>query len=283
MAIDLHLHTHASDGTLSPRELLTAAAKLGLSAVSITDHDTTAALAASTAIAAELGLAFIPGVELSASYTPDVSLHILGYGIDPTHPKIRLILAENQKAWDQSEEDSIAALEKLAIKIDRTRYNYWKAHPEAGGWPMFNTLKEMGLVRDVNEYFDKYFGVGRPAYITITFAPPEEVIQAIKAAGGVPVLAHPGLYVEDNIKLMTRPSFQQALFRWGIEGLEAIASSHSPEDTAFYLNFCQKHGLLVTGGSDYHGSFAGRNLGTPVVDDVYLPPLLEAIARRRQG
>lgn len=217
MAIDLHLHTHASDGTLSPRDLLTEAAKLGLAAVAITDHDTTTALAAGTAVAAELGLAFIPGVELSASYTPDVSLHILGYGIDPAHPGLGRILATNEKAWDQSEEDSIAALEKMAITIDRTRYNYWKAHPEAGGWPMYNTLKEMGLVRDVNEYFGKYFGVGRPAYITITFAPPEAVIQTIKAAGGVPVLAHPGLYVEDNIKLMTRPSFQQTLLRWGLE------------------------------------------------------------------
>lgn len=148
---------------------------------------------------------------------------------------------------------------------------------------MFNTMKEMGLVRDVSEYFDKYFGVGRPAYITITFTPPQEVIQAIKAAGGVPVLAHPGLYVEDDIKLMSRPSFQQTILSWGIEGLEAIAGSHSPEETAFYLSFCQKHGLLVTGGSDYHGSFAGRRLGTPVMDDAYLPPLLEAIARRRQG
>ncbi|NLC53060.1 MAG: PHP domain-containing protein [Firmicutes bacterium] len=283
MAIDLHLHTHASDGTLSPRDLLTEAAKLGLAAVAITDHDTTTALAAGTAVAAELGLAFIPGVELSASYTPDVSLHILGYGIDPAHPGLGRILATNEKAWDQSEEDSIAALEKMAITIDRTRYNYWKAHPEAGGWPMYNTLKEMGLVRDVNEYFGKYFGVGRPAYITITFAPPEAVIQTIKAAGGVPVLAHPGLYVEDNIKLMTRPSFQQTLLRWGLEGLEAITSYHSPEETAFYLDFCQKHGLLVTGGSDYHGNFAGRHLGSPVVDDAYLPPLLEAIARRRQG
>ncbi|NLW58809.1 MAG: PHP domain-containing protein [Firmicutes bacterium] len=283
MAIDLHLHTQASDGTLSPRELLTAAAKLGLSAVSITDHDTTAALATGTAIAAELGLAFLPGVELSASYTPDVTLHILGYGIDPAHPGLQAVLAANQKAWDQSEEDSIAALERLGIKIDRTRYNYWKDHPEAGGWPMFNTLKEMGLVRDVNEYFDKYFGVGRPAYITITFAPPAAVIQTIKAAGGVPVLAHPGLYVEDNIKLMTKPAFQQTLLRWGIEGLEAITSYHSPEETAFFLKFCQKHGLLATGGSDYHGRFAGRHLGTPVVDDTYLPPLLEAITRRRQG
>ncbi|NLM36954.1 MAG: PHP domain-containing protein [Firmicutes bacterium] len=283
MAIDLHLHTHASDGTLSPRELLTEAAALGLSAVSITDHDTTASLAAGTAVAAELGLVFLPGVEVSASYTPDISLHILGYGIDPAHPALRKVLAVNQKAWDQSEEDSIVALEKLAIKIDRNRYDYWKAHPEAGAWPMFNTMKEMGLVRDVGEYFDKYFGVGRPAYITITFAPPEEVIQAIKTAGGVPVLAHPGLYVEDNLKLMTRPSFQQTILRWDIEGLEAIAGNHSPEESASYLSFCQKHGLLVTGGSDYHGDFAGRRLGTPVVDDAYLPPLLEAIARRRQG
>ncbi|HHT49642.1 MAG TPA: PHP domain-containing protein [Firmicutes bacterium] len=281
MAIDLHLHTHASDGTLSPQALLTAAAELGLTAVAITDHDATGALTVGAAVAAELGLTFIPGVEVSASFTPDLSLHFLGYGINPDHPRLRRVLAHNQKAWDQNEEDSIAALEKLAIKIDRQRYGYWKAHPEAGGWPLFQTLKEMGLIRDVNEYFSKYFGVGCPAYVTSSFISPEEAISTIKAAGGVPILAHPGLYFEDNQKLMTSPAFRQTLLSWGIEGLEAIANSHTPEETAFYCEFCQSHHLLITGGSDYHGDFAGRQLGRPVVDDAYLPPLLAAIARRQ--
>ncbi|HEY8391233.1 MAG TPA: PHP domain-containing protein [Capillibacterium sp.] len=282
MAIDLHLHTHASDGTLSPRALLTAAAELGLTAVAITDHDATGSLAEGATVAAELGLTFIPGVEVSASYTPDISLHILGYGIDPGHSGLRQVLARNQKAWEQNEEDSIAALARLGIKIDRRRYAYWKAHPEAGGWPLYQTLKEMGLIRDINEYFGKYFGIGCPAYVTYNFVTPEEAVHTIKAAGGVPVLAHPGLYVEENKKLMDSPAFRQTILSLGIEGLEAIANSHTPEETAFYIEFCRNNHLLITGGSDYHGDFAGRRMGHPVVDDAYLPPLLAAIARRHR-
>lgn len=283
MAIDLHLHTHASDGTLSPRALLTTAANLNLTAVSITDHDATGSLLEGATLAAELALGFIPGVEVSASYTPDVSLHILGYGIDPHHPVLSQVLAQNQRGWDQSEDDSIAALERLAINVDPARYNYWKTHSEAGGWPLFNTLKEMGLVSTVHEYFDQYFGQGRPAYITITFAPPETVIAAIKAAGGVPVLAHPTLYEDEHVKLITKPEFRHTLLDLGIEGIEAIAHSHTAAETADLISFCQTNNLLVTGGSDYHGEFAGRQLGTPVVDDAYLPPLLKAINRRQHA
>ena len=279
MPIDLHLHTQASDGTLTPKPLLTAAKKAGLTAVSITDHDVTTSLAEARRIAADLGLTFIPGVEVSASYSPDLSLHILGYGIDPQNPELCKILHQNQKAWEQSEEDSIAALEKINIKIDREQYNYWLTHPEKGGWPLLNTLIAMGLVRDINEYFGKYFGQGQPAYITITFASPPAVISAIKAAGGVPVLAHPGVYQEESTKLITKPGFIQTLIDWGIEGLEAIASYHSPEETAFLLSCCQRYNLLVTGGSDYHGDFAGRKPGTPEVDERYLKPLLSAIDR----
>jgi predicted metal-dependent phosphoesterase TrpH len=282
MAIDLHLHTNASDGTLSPEALMTTAAKLNLTAVSITDHDSTDSLATGATLAAKFAVGFIPGVEVSASYTPDLSIHILGYGVDPQHPMLRQVLAQNQRAWDQSENDSIAALERLAIKIDPARYNYWKTHSEAGGWPLFNTLKEMGLVSTVNEYFGKYFGQGKPAYITISFASPEKVIKSIKAAGGVPVLAHPVLYEEDNLKLISKPAFQRTLLAWGLEGMEAIAHCHTTAETADLISFCQENNLLITGGSDYHGEFAGRQLGTPVVDDAYLPPLLEAIHRRQR-
>jgi predicted metal-dependent phosphoesterase TrpH len=283
MAIDLHLHTNASDGTLSPEALMTTAAKLNLTAVSITDHDSTDSLATGATLAAKFAVGFIPGVEVSASYTPDLSIHILGYGVDPQHPMLRQVLAQNQRAWDQSENDSIAALERLAIKIDPARYNYWKTHSEAGGWPLFNTLKEMGLVSTVNEYFGKYFGQGKPAYITISFASPEEVIKSIKAAGGVPVLAHPVLYEEDNLKLISKPAFQRTLLAWGLEGMEAIAHCHTTAETADLISFCQENNLLITGGSDYHGEFAGRQLGTPVVDDAYLPPLLKAINRRQHA
>lgn len=281
MSIDLHLHTQASDGTLTPEKLIEEAAKAGLKAVAITDHDTTDSLAAGAKAAAREGLAFIPGVEISASYNPDTALHFLGYGIDPADQRLQEILAFNQAAWDKSEEDSIEALERLKITIDPKRYDYWKNHRQLGGWPLFNVMKEMGLVADVQEYFDKYFGLGKPAYITIEFVSPPEAIAAIKKAGGAPILAHPGLYYDGVQKLITQADFRKELISWGVRGLEAIASGHSEEETNYLLTYCQSYNLLVTGGSDFHGGFAGRTLGLPQVDDAYLAPLLDEINASR--
>lgn len=277
MSIDLHLHTQASDGTMTADELIALAAREGLHAISITDHDSTASLQAGAVAAAKNNLTFIPGVELSASYSPDVSLHILGYGIDKDNKDLQRVLAENQKAWDKNEEDSIAALQKLDIKIDRERHEYWKTRYEQGGWPLLNVLKEMGLVTGVDDYFGKYFGYGKPAYLTYEFVTPQEAIAAIKSAGGVPVLAHPGLYFEGVKKLITEPGFLSKIVSWGIGGLEAIACGHSEEETNYLLTYCQTHDLLVTGSSDYHGGFAGRTLGLPEVDEAYLSPLLHAV------
>jgi predicted metal-dependent phosphoesterase TrpH len=277
MSIDLHLHTQASDGTITADELITLAAKEGLTAIAITDHDSTASLQAGAVAAARNNLTFIPGVEISASYSPDVSLHILGYGIDEGNKDLQRVLAENQKAWDKSEEDSIISLQKLDIKIDRERHEYWKTCHQEGGWPLLNVLREMGLVTGVSDYFGKYFGYGKPAYITIEFVSPQEAIAAIKSAGGVPVLAHPGLYFEGVKKLITEPGFLSKITSWGIRGLEAIACGHSEEETNYLLTYCQTHDLLVTGGSDYHGGFVGRTLGLPEVDEAYLSPLLHEI------
>src|SRR5690554_6652522 len=105
MSIDLHLHTQASDGTITAEHLVSLAANMGLTALSITDHDTVDSLSAGASAAAKKGLTFIPGVELSTSYTPDIALHILGYGIDTENSEIQQILARNQAAWDKSEED----------------------------------------------------------------------------------------------------------------------------------------------------------------------------------
>src|SRR5690554_2977276 len=133
MSIDLHLHTQASDGTITAEHLVSLAANMGLSALSITDHDAVDSLNAGASTAAKKGLTFIPGVEFSSSYTSDIALHILGYGIDAKHNDVQQILARNQAAWDKSEEDSILALEKLDIKISRKRHDYWKTQYEDGG------------------------------------------------------------------------------------------------------------------------------------------------------
>lgn len=284
VAFDLHLHTQASDGTLTPRELANRVAEAGLTGFSVTDHDVTTALKDAEKAAAELGLFFIPGVEISTSYSPQTVLHILGYGIDPENRELREVLRYNQAAWDKSEEDSIIALEKLGIVVNRERHDYWKTHPERGGWPLLNVLIEMGLVSGVGEYFAKYFGKGKPAYIDIVFVPARKAITAIKAAGGIAVLAHPGLYVDqDNNKLAEKEGFIEDLVSMGIQGLEVFAGINSPQETQYFLECCRRYNLLVTGGSDYHGDFVPeRVLGKPRLDEAYLPPLLRALEKTKK-
>lgn len=279
--IDLHLHTRASDGTWTPEEALTAAARFGLTAAAFADHDTLASTAAGMGIAARLDIRFIRSVEITAGSDAEGILHILGYGVDPDHPRLRAVLAANQAAWTANERASLANLARLGIEIPRARYDYWAVHREAGGWPTYNCLVEMGLVADHREYFAKYFGPGRPARVTSTFAAPAEVVAAVKEAGGVPVLAHPGAYDPEGRTILDRPGFLDGLTALGIEGLETYANENTPAITDHLLAYARERNLLITGGSDCHGTFvAGRRLGHPPVPDACLPPLL---ARLRPG
>lgn len=282
MAIDLHLHTQASDGTWGPREIVQEAIHAGLTAFAVTDHDVTDALGATAAEAAKAGIPFIPGVEISSSYNPEISLHILGYGIDPSTAELQQVLAINMAAWEKSEHDSIANLAQLGIHVDPKRYDYWRTERINGGWPLLNALQEMGVIQGLGDYFGTYFGLGKPAYIEITFASPAEAIQAIRRSGGVPVLAHPGLYKEDGHLLYRDKKFIKTIMDWGIEGLEAFNSAHTSEITQELLEIASNYNLLVTGGSDCHGGFApGRSIGVPTVDDRYLAPLLERIEKQK--
>jgi predicted metal-dependent phosphoesterase TrpH len=277
MAIDLHLHTQGSDGTWTPKELVRQAKAVGLKAIAVTDHDAVASVPEAAVEAQQANLTFIPGVEISASLTNKLALHILGYGIHPESPELQSVLAKNQVSWEQSEYDSIENLAKLGIRIDPERYRYWRTDRTRGGWPLCNTLQEMGVINGLGDYFGKYFGEGCPAYVEILFVLPQEAIKAIQAAGGVPVLAHPGLYKEDGKLLYKDPGFIEQLTTLGIEGIEAYNGEHTEEATADLLALAQQKGLLITGGSDCHGEFAGRCIGKPVVDDRYLAPLLHRI------
>lgn len=284
MAIDLHLHTQTSDGTWSPQRIVEEVQKAGLSAFAVTDHDATDALGATAAEAAQAKIPFIPGVEISTSYTQDLQLHILGYGIDPSSHALRSVLSNNQASWEKSEYDSIANLAKLGIHVDIGRYEYWRTQRQQGGWPLLNALREMGVIKGLNDYFTGYFGLGKPAYVEILFVSPVEAVAAIHKAKGVPVLAHPGLYKEEGELLFRNEKFLDEILSWGIEGIEVFSSSHTPEISQELLEVASSHGLLVTGGSDCHGDFApGRCLGVPVVDDCYLIPLEERIRAKNNS
>ena len=169
-------------------------------------------------------------------------------------------------------------LARLGIEIGPERYAHWAAHRERGGWPTLNCLMEMGLVADYREYFDRYFGPGRPAYVETAFIAPGEAIAAIKAAGGVPVLAHPGAYDPAGRSVLEREDFLDEMVALGIEGLEVYSQANPPAVREFLLAYCRRHDLLVTGGSDCHGDFIpARRLGIPPVPDEYLEPLLRRL------
>lgn len=279
--IDLHLHTQASDGTWSPDQAVAEAARIGLHAIAFADHDSLASVAVGMRAARGRGLRFVIATEITSGASAEESLHILGYGVDPANPRLRSVLACNQEAWRANERSSLINLARLGIVISQLRYDYWAAHREAGGWPTYNCLAELGLVRDHRDYFAKYFGPGCPAHVETAFVPPAEAIAAIKDAGGVAILAHPGAYDPAGRTVLERPGFLDGIVGLGIDGLEAIANENSPEVTEHLLAYCRARGLIITGGSDCHGGFvAGRTLGRPPVPDEHLPPLL---ARLRPG
>ncbi|NLG83062.1 MAG: PHP domain-containing protein [Firmicutes bacterium] len=272
--IDLHVHTRFSDGTWTPEEGVAAARRAGVSALAFTDHDAVEAVGPGMAAAVREGLGFISGVEISAGSSAD-PVHLLGYGIDPDHPALREVLAKNQAAWEENERLSLERRARLGVVISPERYEYWRRHREAGGWPTLNCLVEMGLVTDYREYFDRYFGPGRPAYVETTFVAPAEAIAAIKAAGGVPVLAHPGAYHPEGKTILERQELLAEMVALGIEGLEVYSQANSPAVQEFLSAYAREHDLLVTGGSDCHGEFIpARRLGFPPVPDECFTALL---------
>ncbi len=248
---DLHAHTTASDGTTPPEELVARARRIGLSYLAVTDHDTTAGVGAALEAARDTELRLIPGVELSADGPPG-KCHLLGLRIrhDDAHLSETLArLSENR----MSRNEKIAARFRaigIPLTLDMVRA---VAPPGANvGRPHFaQTLVQMGVVTSVPEAFSRYLSDTGPVYVEKDTLTPEEAIALIHQAGGLCFLAHPGL-----LKLKeheTVEGFVAQLQAFGLDGLEAYYGMYSPHQTEQFLRLAQKCGLLITGGSDFHG------------------------------
>ncbi|MDR1573452.1 MAG: PHP domain-containing protein [Clostridiales Family XIII bacterium] len=246
--IDLHLHTNQSDGQYSPRALVRLAAKRGVSLMAITDHDTVSGVAEGAEAAREAGIDFISGVEISVKGNKE--LHILGYLIDCENRELLRMNAEFVRLRGIREErihEYLAGQGVLVTRADVRRY----AMGGMVGRPHFaRALVEAGYASDFRDAFAKYLST--PAFYAIERPKPTPKvgIDAIRAAGGVAVLAHP------TVLRLTEPELDALLAELsadGLRGMECYYSSHSPEQTALYLSLAQKHGLVVTGGSDFHG------------------------------
>ena len=248
--IDLHVHSTASDGTDSPASLVEQAAKLGLAAIAVTDHDSVGGVAEAVEAGRALGVEVVPGIEVSSDYL-DNNVHILGYFIDPASPELRPVLDWVATERNERNEKIVANLAAAGydISMDELRQTYPGA---VLGRPHFcEFLMKKGHIASVKEGFDTLLGTGKPFYLPKRRISIEKAVEVIRAAGGVPVLAHPVMYGYDREGLGRLFDTVAAL---GIRHMEAYYSENTPEDETWLLAEAERRGFGVTGGSDYHGS-----------------------------
>ena len=246
--IDLHVHTTASDGTLAPRQTVTLARELGLAAIAVTDHDTTAGLAEAQAAGGELGVEVIPGVEISVGYMGQ-AVHVLGYFIDPDAPALRRTLDWFvQERQDRNERIvSAMAADGFPISIQALKTAYPGAvlgRPHIAQW-----LAERGYVSSIDEGFDRYLKRGRPYYRPRRRLPIEQAVSAIRDAGGVACLAHPYQY---GFQGAAWEDFIRDGAQAGCRALEVYYSGYAPAQIQALLDAAARYGLAPTGGSDFH-------------------------------
>jgi 3',5'-nucleoside bisphosphate phosphatase len=275
MKFDLHLHSTASDGRYSPEELVNTAATLGLEVIAITDHDSVEGVApALKAAQAFPTLKVIPGVEVSTD-VPHGEVHVLGYFIDYTDAELIKKLVELRGSRKIRAQKMIAKLANLGIHIEWDRVQEIAGSGSVGRPHVAQAIIEKGYVQSSKEAFVKYIGREGPAYAEREKMTPEEVVELLVRVGGLPVLAHPA-DTENLEDLIPR------LQRVGLIGLEVYYSNYNPRSIQQLASIAHKHGLIATGGSDYHG--LDNTTETPI-GGVKVPPecikRLFALSRKR--
>jgi predicted metal-dependent phosphoesterase TrpH len=243
--IDLHLHTTASDGICSPSELVDLAWRAGIRTMSVTDHDTVAAVAQIASLTREFGMAFVSGIEVTSVHEGR-DIHMLGYFIDPESVTFGAFLERQRSDRVRRLGEMIDRLAEIGKPVDRDRVLAKKQAGGSLGRPLVaRALVKAGHVVDMRQAFDELIGQGKPAYVPRVGPPPSEVVSIIASAGGVASLAHPGLLKRDDLI--------PALVDSGLPAIEAFHSDHDAETTEHYLRLAERLGLAVSGGSDYHG------------------------------
>ena len=257
--IDLHSHTLASDGALSPRDLVRKAIEHGVSVLAITDHDSTEGIAEARAEASRRpGFTLVPGLEINCD-VEGAEIHVLGYLVDHEAPWFQEFLREQRAARTERVHRLAARLAELGMPIDPAEVLALAGEAAPGRPHVAQVMVKRGYVKSVREAFDKYLRSDGPANVPRHRLTPVEAIGVIRRARGVPVLAHPGL--------ADRDAMIPALVDAGLGGIETYYAEHSTEQVRKYLDLCRRFDLVATGGSDYHGVHTGRTNppGTPAV------------------
>jgi 3',5'-nucleoside bisphosphate phosphatase len=268
--IDLHVHSTFSDGTLAPDALVEEACRIGLTALALTDHDTTAGVGRLLAAAEGKAVRAIPGVEISADFKGG-TMHMLGYFVEHDGKGLNDHLKWLREGRDDRNREILHKLQKLGCHITWEEVASYAGEDVVGRPHFAQALQAHGYVSDKDEAFDKYLGKGKPGYAERRRLLPDASIQLIRDAKGVPVLAHPftlNLAANELKKLVAR------LREQGLEGVEVLYPEHTPDMQSLYLKMARELNLVVTGGSDFHGALApdihmGRGFGNlKVPDDV---------------
>jgi len=254
-SIDLHIHSTASDGTLSPADIIALALRLRLGAIAITDHDSVAGSREALLNGTPEALGFLTGVEISAepppSYPGAGSIHILGYGMRLDDPELNGTLEKLQGARKDRNPQIVARLNKLGIALRLDEVEREAGDGQPGRPHIAKLLVKKGIVRTIDDAFDRYLGNGKPAYVDKYRIESSQAIELINAAGGIPVLAHPCLLELESDQQLDE--LLREMMSMGLKGLEVYFSEHTPEQIHRYSELAKRCDLLMTGGTDFHG------------------------------
>lgn len=248
--VDLHVHSTVSDGTMTPKQVVHYAKEKGLRALALTDHDTIDGLEEAFMAGKTFSIEVIPGIELAAEYK-DVELHILGYYVDHHDSAFLHQLDHWKKAREHRNEKMIVKLNQLGFPITlKDLKNLSKGNvitrAHYGKW-----FLQKGYVKSISEAFQKYIGADCPGYVRRQLPTPKECISMIKEAKGIPVLAHPFLYSFSDQELS---AVLKQLKQEGLRGIEVMHSTHTLHQEKTLWHLAHHYGLLMTGGSDFHGT-----------------------------
>ncbi len=243
---DLHVHTNCSDGTLSPEDVVREAFRIGLHTIAITDHDSIAGVKIAQRCASKYNVYVVPALELSGyNDSSNSEIHILGYFVDIENRALCEKAAELFSDRVKRIYKITEKLQALGVSVTAEEVFELSGNASPGRMHVAEVLCRRGFCDDLQEAFQRYISDNGPAYVPKKTITPLEAIDLIISAGGVPVFAHPGLTKKDELI----PS----LVKGGLQGIEAYYPAQSPEQQAKYLKIAEKYGLLVTGGSDFHG------------------------------
>jgi len=255
---DLHLHTYFSDGTFSPEELVGHGHRLGFAALALTDHDSVEGCERMAAACKAAGIDFIPGTELTAEHN-DTEIHLLGYFLDTENQTLLTKIARFQSVRQNRIHEMVARLNGLKVPL-KVESVFELANCKSPGRPhVARALVKAGLVGNLDEAFERFLKKNRPAWVPKAKMSALEAIELIHQAGGLAVMAHPGLNRTDDVI--------PVLVEEGLDGIECFHTKHSTVLSERYLEMADKFQLLITGGSDCHGFSKGK----PLIGTVRLP------------